>query len=156
MVHYRFPARQNKPPVKLIWYSGLLPLRPEEMEPGQDFVGKKDGILFIGDKGKMMCGGFGSSPRLIPLTKTREYKKPPKTLPRSKGHYRDWIDACRGGPQASASFDFGGRLTEIVLAGTVAMRTGQKLEWDGQQMKATNCPEADQYIRPDYCNSWKQ
>lgn len=89
---------------------------------------------------------------LIPETKMRAYQRPAKTIPRVKGHHRDWINACRGGKPASANFDFGGPLTELVLLGTVAMRAKKKLFWDGPNMKATNAPEADEYIHPEYHN----
>ena len=90
----------------------------------------------------------------MPIRKTREYQKPAPTIARSKGHHRDWIDAAKGGKPASANFDYSAHLTEIVMLGNVAIRTGKKLTWDGQAMKATNCPEADPYIRPEYLNGW--
>jgi len=131
-----------------------MPPRPPELEPGRELTGAGNGILFIGDKGTMMCEGWGGSPRIIPETKMKEYKLPPKTIPRSKGHHRDWLDACKGGPAASANFDHSGPMTEVILLGNVALRTGKKLQWDGRNMKATNCPEAEEYIRPEYHNGW--
>ncbi len=154
VVYYQFPARGKRPPVKVIWYSGLKPPRPEEMPDERDFIGRSDGVYYVGSKGKMMTEGWSRSPRLIPLEKTRDYLKPPQTLPRSNGHHRDWVDACKGGKPAGAHFDYGGPLTEIVLAGVVAMRTGEKLTWDGPAMKAVNCPDADRLIRPEYHNGW--
>jgi predicted dehydrogenase len=122
VIRYQFPARRNMPPVKVIWYGGgLMPSRPEELEPGRQLAGGGNGILFVGDKGKIMCPGWGGNPRIIPETKMRAYKLPPKKILRSKGHHRDWIDACKGGRQAR---------------------------------KATNAPEADEYIRPEYHNGW--
>jgi len=154
LYYYDFPARGARPPVKMTWYSGLVPPRPEEIADGSDFIGGGEGILFIGTEGKMMMDSHGQSPRLLPLERTREYQKPPKIIPRSNGHFRDWVDACKGGKPASANFDYGGPLTEIVLAGNVALRTGKKLDWDGKNMRATNYPAADQYIRPEYHNGW--
>ena len=155
LFYYRFAARGERPAIDMTWYSGLVPPRPEELPDGMDFIGGGGGILFIGTGGKMMMDSHGGSPRLLPLERTREYqKKTPKTIPRSNGHFRDWVDACKGGKPASANFDYGGHLTEIVLAGNVALRTGKKLKWDGKNMRATNCPEADQYIRPEYHNGW--
>ena len=154
-IHYQFGARKNMPPVKMTWYGGgLMPPRPEELEPGRELTGGGNGILFVGDKGKIMCPGWGGNPRIIPETKMKVYKLPPKTLARSKGHHRDWIDACKGGKPASSNFDYAGPMTEVVLLGNVALRTGRKLAWDGQNMKATNAPEADRYIRPEYHNNW--
>jgi len=154
-ITYQFGARKNMPPVKMTWYGGgLMPPRPEELEAGRELTGGGNGILFVGDKGKIMCPGWGGNPRIIPETKMKAYKLPPKTLARSKGHHRDWIDACKGGKPASSNFDYAGHLTEVVLLGNVALRTGKKLDWDGQNMKATNAPEADRYIRPEYHNNW--
>ncbi len=84
----------------------------------------------------------------------KEYRQPRPTLPRSKGHDRDWVDACKGGPPASGNFDYGGPLAELVLLGNVALRTGEKLQWDGENMKATNAPAADEYIRVKYRQPW--
>ena len=153
-VHYQFPKRGTKPPVELTWYSGLKPPRPEELAEGRDLIGGGNGILFVGDKGKLMCAGWAGSPRLVPLEKTREYKKPAASIPRSKGHHRDWIDACKGGDPASSNFDYSGHLAEVVVLGNVAMRAQKKILWDGPNLKALNCPEADAFIRPEYHNGW--
>lgn len=153
IVHYTFPKRGELPPLKLTWYDGgLQPPRPEELEPERNMG--EDGLLFVGDKGKILAGGWSESPRIIPEPKMRAYQRPAKTIPRVEGHRRDWINACKGGKPASANFDFGGPLTELVLLGTVAMRTKKKLYWDGPNMKATNAPEADEFIRPEYHNGW--
>ena len=84
----------------------------------------------------------------------KAYNRPSKTIKRVKGHHRDWLDACKGGDPASANFDYGGPLTELVLLGTVAMRTGKKIYWDAVNMKAFNVPEVDKFIRPEYHNGW--
>jgi len=153
IVFYTFPRRGERPPVKLTWYDGgLLPARPEELEPGRNMG--DNGILFVGDKGKILCGGWGGSPRLIPESRMKDYARPDKMLARVEGHHRDWINACKGGKPASSNFDYSGPLTELVLAGTVAMRVDKKLLWDGPNMKALNAPEADAYIRPAYHNGW--
>ena len=74
-------------------------------------------------------------------------------LPRSPGHYEEWINACKGGEPAGANFDFAGPLTEAVLLGNIAIRTGKKLLWDGKNV--TNVPEANAYINPPYREGWK-
>ncbi len=153
-VYYQFPARANKPPVKMIWYSGLMPPRPEELGQGRDLMGGGNGILFVGDKGKLMCAGWAGSPRLLPLEETKEYQKPCASIPRSQGHHRDWINACKGGGPASSNFDYSGHLAEVVLLGNAAMRVEKKILWDGPKLKAANCPELDALIRPEYHNGW--
>ena len=153
IARFGFPAREGLPPVRLTWYDGgLYPPVPEEFEPGEKFDG--NGILFIGEKGKLLCGGWSRDPRLIPAERMRAYKQPAPTLRRSRGHDRDWIDAAKGGPPASANFDYAGPLAELVLLGDVALRTGQKLWYDGEAMKARNAPAADAYIRPQYRAGW--
>lgn len=97
----------------------------------------------------------GASPRLIPESRMQEYKRPPKTLPRSKGHWKEWLDACRGGEPGRSNFDFSGPLTEAVLLGTVAVRTGKTLEWDAANMKVTNVPEANDLLHYKYRDGWE-
>ena len=109
----------------------------------------------IGDKGAILSGVWSGSPRIIPEERMRSYKHPSPTIPRSRGHHRDWIDACKGGPATSASFEYAARLTEIVLLGTVALRTGTTLQWNGPDMKATNAPQAEPFIRGYFRKGWE-
>ena len=103
----------------------------------------------------LICAGWGGPPRLLPTRRNDSYQRPAKTLPRSKGHHRDWLDACKGGPPASGNFEYGAQLTELVLLGIVALRTGKKLHWDAATMKATNAPEADKLIKDSYRPGWE-
>ena len=132
----------------------MMPARPDELEECRRLGDEAGGILFVGDKGKLMCGCYGRAARLIPETKMQAYKRPPKILPRSNGHYPDWVEACKGGPPASSNFDCAGPMTEVVLLGNLAIRTGQKLTWDGPNMTVTNVPEANAYIRREYRQGW--
>ena len=84
----------------------------------------------------------------------KEYKRPAKTLSRSIGHRQEWIEACKGGKPAGANFDYAGPLTETVLLGNIAIRTGEKLYWDPENMKITNVSEANNYLRRQYRNGW--
>ena len=99
--------------------------------------------------------GWSRNPRLLPEERDKEFTRPAKTLARVSGHDRAWLDACKGGPAATSQFDYSGPLAEFVLLGNVALRTGEKLHWDGESMKATNCAAADEFIRADYKNGWK-
>lgn len=160
IVRYRFPARNGMPPVTMTWHDGgLMPERPEELEEGRQMGGNDGGNLFIGDKGKIMCGCYGKNPRLIPETKMKAYKRPPKTIDRIPdgidGHEQDWVRACKGGKPACCNFDYAGPLTETVLLGNLAIRySGRKLNWDGQNMKVTNVPEANEYVHRQYRQGW--
>jgi len=153
IIRFKFPACGDMPPVTVNWYDGgLKPPRPEELEE-QRSLGD-NGILFIGDKGKILCDGWAGPPHLIPESRMQEYQRPAKTLERSKGHFRDWIDACKGGKPASSNFNYSGPMTEVILLGNLALRTGKKLSWDGPAMKAVNAPEADLLIKPAYRDGW--
>lgn len=158
IIRYYFPERGEMPAVKLIWYDGgMMPERPEELEPGRkmDF-GDGGGTIFVGDKGKIVCGTYGDSPRIIPETKMQEYKRPPKTLPRVVGtHEQNWIDACKGKGPASSNFDYSGPLTETVVMGNLAILfPGEKIEWDGEKMLVTNLPEANELVMAKYRDGW--
>jgi predicted dehydrogenase len=156
---YRFGPRGDQPPVKVMWYDGgLRPSIPEGLDPDdprQRLGERNDGILFVGDKGFITCPGWAGTPRLLPLSLHKSYKRPAPTLPRVKGHHADWLAACKGGPAASANFEYSARLTELVLLGNVALRTGKKLLWDAAAMKATNAPEADAYLKESYRKGWE-
>ena len=66
----------------------------------------------------------------------------------------EWIEGCKGGPAPYSQFEIAAYLTEIILLGCVALRVGKKLEWDGPSLKVTNCPEAEQYIKPEFRKGW--
>ncbi|MHC4460211.1 MAG: Gfo/Idh/MocA family protein [Planctomycetota bacterium] len=152
VIRWQFPARPNMPLVTVIWYDGgMLPPKPDEMHD-QDL--SREGLLFVGDKGKILCGFSGSNPGLIPESKMKAYKPPPKTLPRSIGHHNEWLRACKDGEPAGANFEFSGLVTKALLLGNVALRTRKKLFWDGPNMKVTNMPEANQYIHCPYRQGW--
>jgi len=155
-VHYEFPARGDMPAVTLHWYDGgLIAARPRELEDSREMP-REDGLIFVGDKGKMLVTGWGGhSPRLIPETKMKAYRQPPKSLPRSIGHYEEWIKACKEGTPTESSFDFAGPMTEAVLLGTVCVRAGGgKLLWDSQAMRITNRPEANDHLHYAYREPW--
>jgi predicted dehydrogenase len=146
IARYEFPARGSLPPVTLSWYDGgLKPPRPKDLEPGRGM----DDVVYIGERGTLM------GHRLIPESKMRAYGRPPKKLPRSVGHYKEWVDACLGGPPAGANFiDHAGLLTEVCLLGNVALRAGTNLAWNGAEMKLTNDPGANKYLQREYRKGW--
>jgi len=153
--HYKFPARGTQPPIDLYWYDGgIRPPRPDCLELNRNLP-RNGGSLLVGDKGAILSGTWSGSPRIIPEKKMREYKPPQKTIPRSLGHRRDWINACKGGPPASSNFDYGTRLTEIVLLGVVSLRTATTLHWDGPNMKATNAPQIEPFIHGHFRKGWE-
>lgn len=162
IVRYEFPQREQMPPVELTWYDGgLMPRRPAELEEGRPLGDRLGGAIFVGDKGKLICGSYGNSPRLIPESRMRAYKRPAPSLPRSVGHYKEWIEACKGGKPAGSDFDYAGLLTEVTLLGNIAVRMslmtqqkGLRLAYDGANMRITNLPEANEYIHRQYRDGW--
>jgi predicted dehydrogenase len=158
MVTYQFPARGDMAPVKLTWYDGgMRPPRPEELEEGREMGAT--GALLIGDRGKILSQRRGY--RLIPETRATEYGAPPQKLARSTGHYREWVEACKGGKPSGSNFDWAGPLAETVLLGNVALRvqlreelTKRKLLWDAPGLRITNLPAADKYLRREYREGW--
>ena len=107
----------------------------------------------VGEKGSFFSeNDYGSEHVLLPRDKFKEVQKPKPTLPRSPGHFREWVDAIKAGDpsKAMSNFDYAGRLTETVLLGVVALKAGTTIEWDPVALKAKNVPSADQYIRRDY------
>jgi predicted dehydrogenase len=160
VIHYEFPVRGNMPPVRLTWYDGgLRPPRPQELEEGRPFRGVdedgEEGLLFIGDRGKILCGFNGANPKLIPEARMKAYQQPPKTLPRSLGNEREWLDACKGGKtKPGGNFEFEGLVTETLLLGNVATRAGQKLAWDRANMKV-NSASAQKEVQPERRKGWE-
>ncbi len=154
-IRFEFPARAGMPPVALHWYDGGIrpPLPAELEEDGQDMP--DEGLLFVGDKGKILCGFSGASPRLIPERKMRTYKRPPETLPRPIDELDQWIRACRGKQPSDASFESVYPFAETVCLGTVALRFDKKLQWDSANMQFTDSPEANQLLRREYRKGWE-
>ncbi len=152
VVRYKFPARGELPPVTITWYDGgLLPWRPVELEEQRKLP--RSGGLYVGEKGKVLAA-HGAAPRLIPESRMKDFERPKPFLPRGVDHYQEWVLACKGGPEPLSNFDYAGPLTEMVLLGNVAIRTGKKLNWDGPNMRVTNVPEADEYIHCQYRQGW--
>ena len=160
IIHYDFDARGDMPPLRFTWYDGgLKPPRPPELEANRPFRGEEDedeGLLFVGDRGKILCAFNGKNPRLIPQSKMDAYKQPPKTLPRSPGNEREWLDACKGGKvRPGGNFEFEDLVTQTLLLGNIAVLTGQKLTWDPVNLRVNNSDLAQKYIRPERRTGWE-
>ncbi|HVX50550.1 MAG TPA: Gfo/Idh/MocA family oxidoreductase [Chitinophagaceae bacterium] len=176
-----FKQKDGKPDLKLHWMDGgIQPERPEELGANEEMGDGGNGVIFIGTKGKMMCGTYGVNPQLLPTSKTKETKVP-QTIDRvpgsAEGHYKAWIEACIAGygskeaNNLSSRFDVAGPLTETVLMGNLAIRSADvqkkdtkgninypgrhiKLLWDGENMKITNFDDANQFVKRTYRDGW--
>jgi predicted dehydrogenase len=151
IVKYEYPARGDLPPVKLTWYDGNKAKTPE-MPQGLGIKPFGMGVLFIGKDGVLQAD-YGQR-SLYPAEKFKDFKAPAPTIPNSIGHHEEFFKACKDGGPTTCNFDYSGALTEAVLLGTVAYRTGKKLQWDPETLTATNCPEAASFIRRPYREGW--
>ena len=174
----KFKGKSGKPDVKLHWMDGgIQPERPEELAPNEVFGDGGNGTLFVGSKGKMMCGTYGRDPKLLPISRTATVTVP-QTIARVPGaditgHYTAWVDAAIAGygseqeKNLSSNFKVAGPLTETVLMGNLAIRSYDvrkpkeggkfdypgrhiKLLWDGDNMKITNFDDANQFVKRTY------
>ena len=149
-VTYEYGSRGDMPPLTLTWYQGEA--RPQIWTEGR--IPKwPDAQLFVGDKGMILS--TADKHVLLPENEFAEFVPPPQTIPDSPGHYAEWIEACKGGKPSLANFEYADWTTEANHLGNVAYRAGKKLHWDAHAMKATNAPEADQFIRREYRKGWK-
>ncbi len=149
IVNWEFPARGKLPPVKLTWYDGGK--RPNLVEQGKT-PDWRNGVLFVGEKG-MLIADYDSRV-LLPEKDFADFKAPKLSIPNSVGHHQEWINACKTGSPTTCPFEYGGALTETVLLGNVAYRTGHALEWDAAALKVKNSAQAMNYIRTEYRKGW--
>jgi hypothetical protein len=155
LVRWEFPERPGMPPVALHWYDGgLRPPKPRELD--EDGLPMPDeGLLLVGDAGKILAGFTGSEPRLIPKARMDAFRPPPETRPRPIDELAQWIRACRGTQPSDASFEKVAAMTETILIGTIALRVDRKLRWDGPSGRFRDAPEADALaMRPAYREGW--
>lgn len=180
-VRWDIPAREGMSPLKVFWYEGLnetttgkpsgslravkgddrnLPtvlkvlrnLYDEGLDAGDS------GTLYIGDKGVIFTGTYGDKMHIVPYEKMKETPAPPQTLPRPKNIFTDFLDAVRAGKTETAvSFDYGSRLTEFAILGNLAMKAGvgNKVEWDGPNMRVTNLRKLNAWVKRPSRSGWK-
>jgi len=164
IVHYDYPARGDRPPVKLHWYdSGRQPamlgevLRSIPTTDGKP-IEWKSGQLFLGSEG-MLIADYGRH-RLLPVERFADVKPPEKSIPSSVGHHREFVEAIVAGRDAggraaatTCSFDYSGRLTEAVLLGVASYRSGRPIEWDGDAARVKGS-SGESFIHKDYRKGW--
>ena len=167
----KFSGKGGKPTTYLHWVDGgLLPDRPEELDPNETMGDDGGGAIIIGTKGKMMCGTYGNNATLLPTALSKDVKVPQVTKRVPEGHYLQWVNACIAGfgkNELSSSFDYAGPLTESILMGNLALRSWnikgvnggfpgrKKLLWDAENMKITNFDEANQFVKRTYRDGYK-
>jgi len=156
VIRYEFPRRRDMCPVTLFWYdAGKLPPRPAGIGANVELGDGGNGSLFIGDKGILTTGCYGIGTRLLPDSKMDGYRFPHEAIPRTECTiHEDWVRACKRNERACSDFGYAAALTEMILLGNVALRAREKIYWDADDMKVTNVPEADKYIRREYRPGW--
>ena len=149
-IRWEYPAEGDRPPVTVWWHDGVkTPKSPPDVDL-EKWGGL--GMLFIGEKGQLLAD-YGRH-MLLPKKQYEGFQPPPKTIPPSSGHHAEWIKAAKEGGSTPCNFDYGGKMTENILAGIVSCRVQQKLEWDARNGKAANCPAANRFIRKKYRQGW--
>jgi len=180
VITFEYPELDGRPPVKMVWYDGgkkpprdLLPPRAlfknaqgkPLLENNQAYSEKVEtGSLIIGDKGSLLSpGDYGGDSSFTGIWVGNEYilqkdiKEPAVDVKISPDHYVEWVNAIKGGEPAMSNFaDYACGLTETVLLGNLAVwaaekpGVGKKIEWDAKSFKATNAPEVDVVIKPEF------
>jgi predicted dehydrogenase len=157
IIHFNFPARGDMPPVRLTWYDGgLKPPRPEGLAEDVRLSDREnEGLMFIGDKGTILCGFNGGQPKVLGEAKA-EAAPPQRRAGRGYSRVqRDWLEACKGAKvKPAANFEFEAVVTEALLLGNVALRTGKRLLWDRDNLQVRNVAGADKYLRPERRKGW--
>ena len=155
VIHFKFPARQDMPPVSLYWYDGgLRPPKPQELEIDKRDM-PREGLLFVGDKGKILAGFSGDNPRIIPEKKMKAFTKPPQRLQRPIDELAQWIRSCKGGKPSGAGFENVYPFAETVCLGAIALRVDKQLKWDTEKMQFTNSLQANELMRRKYRKGWE-
>jgi predicted dehydrogenase len=180
-VRWDIPARGDLPALKVHWYEGLnatttgtpfgalraargddrnlpdLLLELRKQYPDEGLDAGDSGTLYVGEKGVIFTGTYGDKMHVVPYAKMAEIPAPPKLLPRPRNIFADFLDAVRAGKTETAvPFDYGTRLTEFSILGNLAMKAGRgrKVEWDGPNMKVTNLPELNAWVRRPVRAGW--
>jgi hypothetical protein len=163
-VSWHYPAIEEMPELALHWYDGgMRPLRPVEL--ARHLPMPESGVLYVGERGKMLSGFSGGGDVLLPAEKFKNYQRPAASLPRTADHYREWTAGCKTKTATSCPMEFGCQMTEVALLGTIALRTlvpdrarlgwpAKLLEWDSPAMRFVHNDEANSYVNPPYREGW--
>jgi predicted dehydrogenase len=155
LVHLHFRGAAGRPPVALRWFEGgLRPERPAALDPDERL--DAEGLMFIGDGGTILADFVGGRPRLIPRARMQAFTEPPKTLPRSPGNEREWLDAIKDRSRSTgANFEFSAGVTDALCLSTLAIRAGERLAWDPATRTLEGPPLARQLINPPARPGWE-
>jgi Oxidoreductase family, NAD-binding Rossmann fold/Oxidoreductase family, C-terminal alpha/beta domain len=161
-IRFKFAAKGDRPPLDLFWYDGSIkPPTPEELETGELLA---EGMMFVGDKGRILAGFRGENPQIIPEKKMREYrtaKNLPESAPQQRGQGQGrndtaWVAAFKGGKPTYGDFLLGAPISDAFNLGAVSLRLGgRKLLFDSASLRVTNLPEANKFLVREYRKGWE-
>jgi predicted dehydrogenase len=167
-IRMRFAAKGDRPALDIFWYDGgIKPPVPEELMSENGEL-EEEGMLFVGDKGKILGGFHAEDPHLIPESKMIAYRKAnnlPAPAPRQRGGRRGvdvtsrnaaWIAAFRGGPPSYGDFRLAGPISDAFTLASISLRLGgRRLLWDSAAAKITNVPDANRFLTREYRPGWE-
>ncbi len=154
VITFEFPSTDKRPGVKVVWYDGGKKPDPALLQSqggSSDQPAPKldnSGSLIIGEKAKLYApGDYANDIVLLGASRPEKVE-----YPRSPGHFKEFVDAIKGGPPAMSNFPgYASSLTETILLGNLAVwATGKKIDWDAKNLQATNAPEVAGVIKPTY------
>jgi predicted dehydrogenase len=148
-VKYEYPKTHGHAALTLTWYDGDY--RPALLKENK-MPEWGAGVLFVGNEGKLLADY--TKLILFPEEKFKDFKRPEQTIPPSLGHHNEWLNAIKNGGTTSCNFDYSGTLTEAVLLGTVAYRTGKKLKWDAEKVQ-TDDATANTLLKVPQRRGWE-
>lgn len=148
---YEYGPRGDRPAVKVHWHQGDT--KPQIWHDNPAIQAWNNGVLFIGSKG-MILSDY-TKHVLLPEADFADFTPPEPFIADSPGHHAEWLAAIRNGTPTGSPFSYAGPLTEANHLGNVAFRTGKKILWDSKNMKVTNEPNADRFIRRVPRSGWE-
>jgi hypothetical protein len=159
-IRFRFAAKGNRPAVDLFWYDGSMkPPTPEELDGDKEL--EPEGMMFVGDKGKILAGFRGEDPRVIGGQKTEVGSQKTAVGDRERTRSRGealalWAAAVRGGQPTYGDFLLGGPISDAFNLGAVSLRLGgRRLLFDSENAKITNLPDANKLLTREYRKGWE-
>jgi len=157
-IRFQFAANDHRPALDLFWYDGSLkPPTPPEL---QDADLSEEGMLFVGDQGKILAEFLGQEPRLISGKKPSE-DQPEGLSADSPGKRRAeanalWVEACHGGPKTYGDFLLARPISDAFNLAAVSLRMGGKrLRFDSAKARIINVEKANQYLTREYRKGWE-
>lgn len=156
IIRFKFPEQETLPAFDLFWYDGgMKPHNPEEMEvDGKDLP--REGMMFVGDKGKILGGFRNENPVLIPESRMSDIAAEQESDNTQGVRSEDvWVDAFREKKPSPGSFLLAGPVSETINLGAIALRARKKVLYDAAKMEITNVPEANEFLRREYRKGWE-